>query len=100
MSGVRERGKRCSMRTDNPRAKASPLPVQRAYEGEEPPRGRQVDADLAFEPLHQQLAAFVVQAPSAHVDGLDARRRRGLDRLEVALAHEEIVLRQAAKGRE
>jgi hypothetical protein len=59
-----------------------------------------VDLDLFLEALHQQLGAFVVQAAPAHVDRLDLARRRGADRLVVAVADQEIVLHDAAQRRE
>src|SRR5512143_2448314 len=80
--------------------KASALPVERAEQREQASRRREVDGDLALEPLHEKLAALVVKASPAHVDRLDLRGRLGLDRLVVALADEEIVLNQAAEGRE
>src|SRR4249920_3018728 len=79
-------------RSVSPPAKASSLPMQGADQGEQASRGGDVDQDLALEPLHQQAAPFVVQAPPSHVDRLDAGGWRGLDRLVVALAHQEVVL--------
>src|SRR5579871_5002136 len=46
------------------------LPVQRANQGEEPPRGIKVNRDLAGEALLQDAASLVVQAPPPHVDRL------------------------------
>src|SRR6185503_18021363 len=77
-------------RSASPPGKASSLPVERADEREQASRCGDVDQDLALEPLHEETAAFVMQAAPSHVDGLDARGRRGLDRLVVALAHQEI----------
>src|SRR5688572_18546731 len=65
------------------------LPMQRADEREEPPRGVAVERDLAFEPFAECPAALVVQRAAAHVDRLDARGRRRADRLVVALADDE-----------
>src|SRR6476619_5410797 len=86
-------------RSASPGPKASALPMQGADQGEQASRGGDVDEYLALEPLHEEPAAFIVQATPSHVDRLDARRRLGLDRLIVALAHQEVVLHQAAKGR-
>ena len=74
--------------------------MERAEEREQASCGRDVDGDLALEPFFENLAALVVQTAPSHVDGLDARGGLGLDRLVVALADEEIVLHQAAEGRE
>src|SRR5512132_1114441 len=84
-------------RSASPTAKASALPMQGADQGEQSSGGGDVDEHLALEPLHEQAAAFVVQATPSHVDRLDAGGRLGLDRLVVALAHQEVVLHQAAK---
>src|SRR5471032_629215 len=59
-----------------------------------------VEQDLFGEPLAQQLRALVVQAAPPHVDRLDLRRAGALDRVVVALADQEVVLDDAAKGRE
>ena len=78
-------------------AAAQPRICRDADQGEEPTRGIVVDIDLAGEPLLQQVGAFVMQAAPAHIDGLDLRRRRGLDCRVVALADGEIVLHHAAE---
>src|SRR5512134_2516247 len=62
-------------------ARLSPLPVQRAEQREQAPGRGDIDGDLALEPLLQQAAPFVVQAPAPHVDRLDPRGRLRLDRL-------------------
>ncbi len=56
--------------------------------------------DLAFEPLGQDAAAFVVQAAASHVDGLDARRLRAANGLVVAVQHHEVVLHEPLEGRQ
>ena len=84
----------------SPQAGGSPLPMQGAEQREEAaPRG-DIDGDLTFQSLHEQAAAFVVQAAAPDVDGLDARRRLRLDRLIVALAHHEVVLHDPSERRE
>src|SRR4029079_14237974 len=77
----------------------SALPMERAEQREQAACGRNVDGDLALEPLHQELTAFVVNTAPPHVDSLDLRGRLGLDRLIIALADEEVVLHQPAEGR-
>ncbi len=51
-----------------------------------------VDGDLALEAVRQQPAALVVKSAPPHVDRLDLRRRRRLDRLVVAFTDQEVVL--------
>src|SRR4029078_11893608 len=98
-TALRRQAKRTAPgRSACPTGKASSLPVERADEREQASRRGDVDEDLALEPLHEEAAAFVMQAAPSHVDGLDARGRRGLDRLVVALAHQEIILHQPAEG--
>src|SRR4029450_5936807 len=80
-------------------ANGSALPMQRAEQREQAACGRKVDGDLALEPLHQELAAFVVNAAPPHVDRFDLRGRLRLDRLIISLADEEVVLHQPAEGR-
>ena len=72
--------------------------VQHAQEGEQPPRGVEVDLDLVRELIPQQLRALVVQAAAADVDRLDARRARRADGGVVALADQEIVAHDAAEA--
>src|SRR5690606_14479497 len=71
---------------------ASALPMQRTDQGEEPPRGIEVDMNLVLEPFDQKPRSFVVQAAAAHVDGFDAGRGFGPDRGVIAFANLEIVL--------
>ena len=59
-----------------------------------------IDFDLALEPLLQKPAAVIVEAAPAHVDCLDAARRRRLDRFEIAAADQEIVLHDLAERRQ
>src|SRR6202040_1787105 len=79
---------------------ASSLPMKHGDQGEQPPRGIEIEGDLVLEPLHQQLGAFVVKAAPAHVDRLDLARRRGADRLVIALANQEIVFDEATERRQ
>src|SRR5713101_6792172 len=74
--------------------------MQYAEKREESARSAEIDRHALGQPLAQQLRALVVQRAPAHVDRLDARRARRADRLKVALAHQEIVLDDAAEGRE
>src|SRR5262249_56411118 len=87
-------------RSASPGSKASALPMQGADQGEQASGGGDVDENLALEPLHEEPASFVMQATPSHIDRLDAGGRLALDRLVVALAHQEVVLHQAAEGRE
>src|SRR3990172_6597043 len=98
-TALRLQAKRTAPGRSVPSPKSSALPVERAEEREQATGGGDIDGDLALEPLLQQAAPFVVQAPPSHVDGLDLGGGLGLDRLVVALADEEIVLHQAAEGR-
>src|SRR5262245_54749769 len=74
--------------------------MQGADEGEQTARRVAVDADLALEALYQNAAALVVQATAPHVDGLNARRRRGADGLVVALADDEVVFDDTPQRRQ
>src|SRR6185312_5080012 len=74
--------------------------MQDAEQREEPARGAEVDHHALGQPLAQQLRAFVVQAATAHVDRLDARRAGRANRLEIALADQEIVFDDAAEWRQ
>src|SRR5580692_9694419 len=75
----------------------SALPVQHRDQGEQPPRGVEVDLDLALEPLHHDARALVVQPPAAHIERFDAIRRRGADRGVIAVADGEVVLDDLAE---
>ena len=74
-----------------------PADMQDADQREQPARRIEIDVDLAVQALAQQFGALVVQAAPAHVDGLDARRARGLDGLVVGLADGEVVAHHAAE---
>ena len=65
--------------------------MQGAQKGEQPPGGGDVDPDLAVQALAQQLRALVVQAATAHVDGLDLGGRGVADGLVIALADGQVV---------
>jgi len=78
--------------------RALPLPMQGAEQRKEPTRRRLVHADLPLQPLDHKPAAFIVQTAPGHVDRLDLARRRGLDRLEIALADQEVVLDDLPEG--
>src|SRR6185436_3457091 len=71
--------------------------VQRRDQREQPPRRVEIDLDLAFEPLAQQMRAVVMQPAPAHVDRLDAGRQRGPERRVIAVADLVIVLEHAAE---
>src|SRR5882672_4829053 len=71
---------------------SSPFPMQHGDEGEQPPGGVGIHADLALEPLLQQVGALVVERAPSHVDRLDLARGRAADRLVVAVADHEVVL--------
>ena len=79
---------------------ALPLPVQDADQREQPARGFEIDPHLALQALLQRARAFVMDAAAAHVDGLDLVRRRGADRLVIAVADHEIVLHDPAERRQ
>src|ERR1700679_1603178 len=79
-----------------PRIASTPQ-MQHADEGKTPPRGVEIDLDLALEPFAQKCRALVVRGAARHVERLDLRRRRGTDRLEIAVADEEVVLDHAAE---
>src|SRR5579864_2728169 len=76
---------------------ASGPQMQHAEQREEAPRGVEIDGDALGDAFAQQLRALVVERAPAHVDRLDARRARGADRGEVALADQEVVLDHAAE---
>src|SRR5689334_15490296 len=57
------------------------LPVQYADQREEPARGFEIDPHLALQPFLQRARTFVMDAATAHVDGLDLVRRSCPDRL-------------------
>src|SRR5262245_56508203 len=76
------------------------FPVQRTNQREQAPRRIVVDGDLTFQPLQQHAAALVVQAPPAHVYGLDARRQRRADPPVASLADEETILHAPAPRRQ
>src|SRR5665647_829751 len=79
---------------------ALPFPVQHADQREQPARGLEIDPHLALQALLQRARAFVMDAAAAHVDGLDLVRRRGADRLIVAVADHEIVLHDSTERRQ
>src|SRR5580658_9231034 len=83
-----------------PPATASPLPMQYGEEGEQPPCGVEIHRHLVLQPFPQQLGTLVVERSPPHVDRLDVARRRGADRLVIALADHEIVLDQAPERRQ
>src|SRR6185312_11884555 len=74
--------------------------MQDAEQREEPARRAEVDHHALGQALAQYLRAFVVQAAPSHVDRLDARRARRADRLEIALADQEIIFDDAAERRQ
>src|ERR1700753_145186 len=74
--------------------------LEHADQGEEPPRGVEIDLNLALEPLPEQRRSLVVQTAPRHVQRLDVRRRRVADGLEVAVADQEIVLDHGAERRQ
>src|SRR6266403_2224722 len=76
------------------------LPVQHADQGEQPAGGLEIDPHLALQALLQRARAFVVNAAAAHVDGLDLVRRRGADRLVIAVANHEIVFHDSPERRQ
>src|SRR6185437_7743655 len=76
---------------------ASALQVEHADQSEQTPRGVEIDLDFAFEPFLQKRRTIVVQAPAAHIERLDLRRRRGTDRRKIAFADDEIILDDAAE---
>src|SRR5579863_6064532 len=78
----------------------SPLPVQHRDQREQPPRRVEIELDLALEPLHEDVRGLVVQGAAAHVERLDAVRRRGADRRVVAVADHEIILHDPAERRQ
>src|SRR5581483_11071778 len=80
------------------RSKGSAADVQHAEQREQAARRVVVDLDAPLELGLQQARALVVEAAPAHVDRLDARGRRALDRLVIALADLEIVPDEAAEG--
>ena len=72
--------------------------MQRADQGEQPPRRLEIEPDPAFQPRGQQLRALVVQAAPAHVDRLDARLVAAFgDRLLMAVDDHVVVLDQPAE---
>src|SRR5271156_6505233 len=68
----------------------SALPVQYRDQREQPARGAGIELDLALESLHDKPRAFVVQGAPAHIERLDAIRRRRADRVVIAVADGEI----------
>src|SRR5690606_8953314 len=72
-------------------------PVEYADEGKEPPRRVEINLDLAGEPVHQRLRAFVMQSAPAHVDRFDLAGGRGSNGLVITLADEEVVLDDCAE---
>src|ERR1700720_3022623 len=79
---------------------SSALPVQDRDQSEKAARGAEIDVDLALEPLHHQVRAFVVQTAPRHIEGLDAVGRRRADCGVVAVADYEIILHHAAERRQ
>ena len=71
--------------------------MQHAHKRKQPPCGFEIDRHFAFEPPRHQRRAFVVQAPAAHVDGLDARLAAFLNRLDMALDQHLVVADQPAE---
>jgi hypothetical protein len=65
--------------------------MQYADQSEEPPRGLEVDIDLAFQPLDQQFRALIVNAAPGHVDGFDLGSAGLADCLIIAVANREII---------
>jgi hypothetical protein len=57
-------------------------------------------ADLVLEPADQQVTALVMQRAAAHVDRLDARRRRRPDGFVIVIADDEVVLHRAPQRRQ
>src|SRR5437870_2428135 len=80
--------------------KLSALQMQDAEEREEPARRVEIDLDLAFQALFQKRRAFVVQPATPHIQRFYLVGRRIADRLEVAVADEEIVFDHAAERRQ
>src|ERR1700710_1048866 len=74
--------------------------MQNGDQRKQPPRGFEIDPHLALQPFLQRARAFVVNAAAAHVDGFDAVRRRGADRLIIAVADHEIVFDDAPERRQ
>src|SRR3546814_15272114 len=82
----------------SPPSPSSALDVKDADQGEQAPRGVEIDLDLAVESPDQHLRRVVVQRPARHVDCLDLLCRRGADRLIIAVADREIVTDRAAEA--
>src|ERR1700733_7804532 len=78
----------------------STLQMQHAKQREQPPRGIEIDVDLALEARLEQRRAFVVKPSPAHIERFDLRGRRVADRLEIAFADDEVILNYAPQGRE
>src|SRR6266404_750821 len=74
--------------------------MQHADQREQPARRVEVEPDLVGEPLAQQLRALVVETAPPHVYGFDLHRAGALDRREIALANQEVVLDDAAEWRQ
>src|SRR3546814_17350504 len=83
----------------SPPSPSSALDVKDADQGEQAPRGVEIDLDLAVESPDQHPRRVVVQRPARHVDCLDLLCRRGADRLIIAVADREKVTDWAADGK-
>src|SRR5690606_32653558 len=74
--------------------------MQNADQREKAPGRVKIHVDLAGQAILQGLRALIMEASPAHIDCLDLRGRRRLDRVIIAFADQEIVLDDLAEGRE
>src|ERR1700680_2235951 len=74
--------------------------MQHADQREEPPRGIEVELDLAREAFLQELRALVMKRPPTHIESFDLLGRSLADGFVVAIADYEVVLDYTPKRRE
>lgn len=72
--------------------------MKNAHEGKQPARRVGVDFHPVGKPRAQQLRSLVVQCTSPHVNCLNPAGARVLDRLEIAVAHQEVILDDISKN--
>lgn len=59
-----------------------------------------INLDLAIQAIPQQLGAFIVKSPPAHVDGFDLHGRCAANGLIVGIANHKVVANYALERRE
>ena len=65
--------------------------MENANQGEQSPGRIRIDLYFIGQTFLQDFSALVMQAAAAHIDGLDLRRCRCLDRFVITVADHEVV---------